>query len=120
MAERLGRIGPPEAAQIGLAVAAGNHDSQSPIRRHAARRVDQVAAADAARLAQHSDVVDDWPAVDRDTGRWIEDEGGLGLKYARDSWTVTTRAGTFNAPVIVNAAERGAIRSRRASSWRHS
>src|SRR5579863_9536607 len=44
MAKRLGRVGPPEAAQIGLAVAASDHDSEGAIRRHPARRINQVAA----------------------------------------------------------------------------
>lgn len=37
-------------------------------------------------------------------GKTMNDAELLGLGYARGSWTVTTRASTFNAAVIVNAA----------------
>src|SRR6185437_16113209 len=53
MTKRLSRIGPSKATQIGLAVAAGDHDSKRPIRRHTAGWIDHVAAANTPRLAQH-------------------------------------------------------------------
>ena len=53
MAESLGRVRASEAAQIRFAVPARDHDSQRAIRRHPARRIDQVAAADTPSLAQH-------------------------------------------------------------------
>jgi len=37
-------------------------------------------------------------------GKTVTDAELLGLQYGGGSWTVTTRAGTFAAPVIVNAA----------------
>src|SRR5437016_6267082 len=53
MAKRLRRVRASETAQICLAVAARDHDSERPIRRYAARRIDQISTADAPRLAQH-------------------------------------------------------------------
>jgi hypothetical protein len=41
MAKRFGPVRAPETAQIRLAVAARDHDSECPIRRYASRWIDQ-------------------------------------------------------------------------------
>jgi hypothetical protein len=41
-----------QTAQIRLAVAARDHDSECPIRCYAARRIDQISTADALRVGQ--------------------------------------------------------------------
>ena len=53
MAKCLRRVRASETAQIRLAVAARDHDSECPIRRYAARRIDQISTADAPCLAQY-------------------------------------------------------------------
>src|SRR5258708_24200146 len=53
MAKRFRRIRASETTQVRLAVAARDHYSQRPIRRYAARRIDQISTPDASRITQH-------------------------------------------------------------------